>query len=101
MWLKNHHEEENQKQTPTDQDNFLLQEADVDVVDVHVHLVRERDLFVASSSNVLPSNQQGHQVALQIVVLSQDVGVRALEVICEPIKGSIVRVSRDTAPVKL
>jgi len=85
----------------TDQDSSLLQEAHLDTLDINVHLIQERYSPVTPTSNVLPPHHQGSQGALQIVVLSQDVGVRSLEVMGEPIKCSVVRVARDATLVKL
>lgn len=76
----------------TDQDCFLWQEADTDTIHVDVHLIQVGHPPVSSTSDVLPSHQQGRHVFLQVVALSEDVGVGTLEVVREPVKCSVVRV---------
>lgn len=89
-----------QRQT-TDQDDVLLQEADIDAVNVDVHLIQEGHPPVPPTSDVPPPHHQGRQGVLQVVALSQDVGVGTLEVVGEPIKCSEVRIPRDAALVEL
>lgn len=84
----------------TDQDNFLRQETNVDMVHVDVHLVQEGHSPVSSTSDVLASDHQSWHVALQVVALSEDVGVGTLVMMREPVECSVVRIPRDGALVK-
>lgn len=87
--------------TTTDQDGLPLQEANVNAVNLDVHLIKERHPPVAPTSDVLSLHHQGRQGALLGVVSGQDVGVWTLEVMGETIKRSVVRVPRDAALVEL
>lgn len=84
----------------TDQDDFPRQETNVDAVHVDVHLIQEGHSPVSSTSDVLASDQQRWHVALQVVALSEDVGVGALVMMREPVECSVVRIPRDGALVK-
>lgn len=85
----------------TDQDDLFLQEANIDAVNVDVHLIQERHPPVPPTSDVLPPHHQGRQGVLQVVALSQDVGVGTLVVMGETIECSVVRIPRDAALVEL
>lgn len=85
----------------TDQDDLLLQEADVDAVNVDVNLVQERYLLVTATSDVLSLHLQLCQTDfLDIVPPGKNVGVRALEVMGDAVKCFVVRIPWDGAPVK-
>lgn len=77
----------------TDQDSLLLQEADIDTININVHLIQERNPPVASTSDVLPPHHQGCQTDfLHFVSLGENVGVWTLEVMGDAIKCSVVRI---------
>lgn len=84
----------------TNQDNFSRQETNFDSVHVDVHLIQEGHSPVSSTSDVLASYHQRWHVALQVVALSEDVGVGTLVMMREPVKCSVVRIPRDGALVK-
>lgn len=83
------------------QECILLQETDVGVINVHVDLIQEGHLPVASGSSVLAAHGEGHQLRGQVVILTQDVGVRTLIVVVEVVKCPVVWITRNGALIKL
>ena len=82
------------------QENLFLQQTDTDVVNVHVDLMKEGHPPVASAPCVLATHHQGLLRAGQVVTLSQDVGVWALIVVVEVVKGPVVWIPRNGALIK-
>lgn len=83
------------------QESLPLQETDVGVVNVHVDLVQEGHPTVASATGILATHGEGRQLDGQVVTLTKDVGVRALEVVVEVVKRPVVGIARNGALVKL
>lgn len=86
----------------TDQDDLLLQEADVDAVYVDVNLIQKWYFPVAATPDVFPVHLELCQTNfLCILHPGEDIGIRALEVVGHSVKCSVVRIPWDGALVEI